>query len=42
MNMDAGSAGVIVNGGRRGNTPREDDGEEMNPSSASVSAIAFG
>jgi hypothetical protein len=41
LNLDGGSAGVIVAGGRRLNTPRTDEGEDMPASSPSVTAIAF-
>jgi hypothetical protein len=41
MNLDAGSAGVIVCGGRRVNTPRDDEGNAMERSSPSVTAIVF-
>jgi hypothetical protein len=41
LNLDGGSAGVIVAGGRRLNTPRTDEGEDMELSSPSVTAIVF-
>jgi hypothetical protein len=41
MNLDAGSAGVVICGGRRVNTPRDDEGNDMEPSSPSVTAIVF-
>jgi len=41
INLDGGSAGVIVAAGRRLNTPRTDDGEDMAASSPSVTAIAL-
>jgi hypothetical protein len=41
LNLDGGSAGVIVAGTRRLNTPRTDEGEDMPASSPSVTAIAF-
>jgi Phosphodiester glycosidase len=40
INLDAGSAGVIIVGDRRLNTPRTDDGEDMETSSPSASAPA--
>ena len=40
-NLDGGSAGIVIAGGRRLNTPRDDEGEEMEASSASVTAIVF-
>lgn len=39
LNLDGGSAAVVVAGGRRINTPRTDQGEDMEASSPSVSAI---
>ena len=42
LNLDAGSAGVVISGGRRVNTPRLDEGEDMEPSSPAVSAIVLG
>lgn len=39
MNLDGGSAGVAISDGRRRNTPRTDEGEDMEASSPSVSAI---
>jgi exopolysaccharide biosynthesis protein len=42
LNLDAGSAGVVISGGRRVNTPRSDEGEDMEPSSPAVSAIVLG
>jgi hypothetical protein len=39
INLDGGSASAIVAGGRRLNTPRDDEGEEMEESSESVTAI---
>ena len=41
LNMDGGSAGVIVVDGRRVNTPRDDEGEDMQTSSPSVTAIVL-
>jgi hypothetical protein len=42
LNLDAGSAGVIISGGHRVNTPRDGEGAEMHPSSPAVNAIVFG
>jgi Phosphodiester glycosidase len=39
MNLDGGSASVIIANGRRLNTPRTNDGEEMKTASPSVTAI---
>ena len=39
MNLDGGSAGVIIAGGRRLNTPRTDEGDDMETSSPSATAI---
>jgi hypothetical protein len=39
LNLDGGSAGVIVSGGRRINVPRSDEGEVMDPASPSVTAV---
>jgi len=39
INLDGGSAGVVIAGGRRLNTFRTDDGEDMDVSSPSVTAI---
>jgi hypothetical protein len=41
LNLDGGSAAVLVAGGRRLNTPRTDAGEDMPAASPSVTAIAF-
>jgi hypothetical protein len=41
LNLDGGSAAAIVADGRRVNTPRSDDGEAMERSSPSISAIRF-
>ncbi len=41
MNLDGGSAGVIVAAGRRLNTPRTDKGEDMEASSPSATAIVL-
>ena len=41
LNLDGGSASTVIAGGRRLNTPREDDGEDMEVSSPSVTAIVF-
>jgi hypothetical protein len=41
LNLDGGSAAVVVSGGRRLNTPRTDEGEDMELSSPSVTAIVF-
>ena len=40
-NLDGGSAGVVIAAGRRLNTPRTDDGEDMEASSPSVTAIVL-
>ena len=41
LNLDGGSAGVVVSGGQRLNVPRDDDGEELERSSPSVTGIGF-
>jgi hypothetical protein len=41
INLDGGSAGVIITGGRRPSTPRSDDGEDMETASPSVTAIVL-
>ncbi|HWM09032.1 MAG TPA: phosphodiester glycosidase family protein [Solirubrobacteraceae bacterium] len=41
LNLDGGSAGVIVSDGARVNTPRDDEGEDMELSSPSVTAIVL-
>jgi hypothetical protein len=41
INLDGGSAGVIIAGGRRLNRPRTDQGEDMEVSSPSVTAIVL-
>ena len=41
LNLDGGSAAVLVADGRRVNTPRTDEGEDMEASSPTVSAIRF-
>jgi hypothetical protein len=41
INLDGGSAGVVIAGGQRLNTPRADDGEAMQASSPSVSAVVL-
>ena len=41
LNLDGGSAAVLVAVGRRLNTPRTDEGEDMASSSPSVSAIVL-
>ena len=41
MNLDGGSAAVLVSGGRRLNTPRSEEGEEMDRSSPSVTAFVI-
>jgi hypothetical protein len=41
INLDGGSAGVVVAGGRRLNRPRTDAGEDMEASSPAVTAILF-
>lgn len=41
LNLDGGSAGVVIDGGRRLNAPRTDEGEDMERSSPSVSAITL-
>jgi hypothetical protein len=40
-NLDAGSAGMVVSRGRRINAPRDNEGNDMNPSSPAVTAIVF-
>lgn len=42
LNLDGGSAGIVVAGGRRLNTPRDDEGEAMELSSPSVTGIVLG
>jgi len=39
LNLDGGSAGVVVVDGQRVNTPRDDEGEDMETASPSVTAI---
>jgi len=39
VNLDGGSAGVVIAGGRRLNIPRTDEGEPMEVSSPSVTAV---
>ena len=41
LNLDGGSAAVLISGGRRLNVPRDDEGEELERSSPSVTAIVF-
>ena len=41
LNLDGGSAGVIIAGGRRLNTPRTDEGEDMEASSPSTTAFVL-
>ena len=41
LNLDAGSAAVVVSDGRRVNTPRDGEGNAVNPSSPSVTGIVF-
>jgi exopolysaccharide biosynthesis protein len=41
LNLDGGSAGVVIADGRRLNTPRTDEGEDMDVSSPSVSAFVI-
>ncbi len=41
LNLDGGSAGVVIDDGLRLNTPRTDQGEDMERSSPSVSAITL-
>lgn len=41
MNLDGGSAGAIVRAGVRVNTPRDDDGNEMDASAPSTTAIVL-
>jgi exopolysaccharide biosynthesis protein len=41
LNLDGGSAGALVVGGRLRNTPRDDEGEPCDPSSPATSAIVF-
>jgi hypothetical protein len=42
VNLGGGSAGVVIAGGRRINTPRTNEGEAMTASSPSVTAIVAG
>jgi Phosphodiester glycosidase len=39
LNLDGGSAGVVVSDGRRVNVPRDDEGNDMESSSPSVTAL---
>ena len=41
LNLDGGSAGVVVVDGQRVNTPRDDEGEDMGTASPSVTAIVL-
>jgi hypothetical protein len=41
LNLDGGSAGVVVSGGRRLNVPRDDEGNVLDLSSPSVTAFVF-
>jgi hypothetical protein len=41
LNLDGGSAGVVIAGGRRLNVPRSDEGEALAVSSPSVSALVL-
>jgi hypothetical protein len=41
MNLDGGSAGVIMRDGERVNVPRSNEGEDMETSSPSTTAIVF-
>ena len=41
LNLDGGSASTVIAGGRRLNTPRDDDGEDMDVSAPSVTAIVL-
>ena len=42
LNLDGGSAAAVVAGGERLNTPRSDEGEDLDDSSLSVTAFRFG
>jgi len=41
LNLDGGSAGIAIVGGERLNQPRDDDGEDMETSSPSVTVIVI-
>ena len=41
LNLDGGSAGVVVSDGERVNVPRSDEGEVMQPASPTVTAIVL-
>jgi exopolysaccharide biosynthesis protein len=41
LNLDGGSAGVVVAGGRRVNTPRDDEGNDMHVASPATTAIVI-
>jgi hypothetical protein len=41
LNLDGGSAGVVVAGGRRVNTPRDDEGNDMDVASPATTAIVI-
>ena len=42
LNLDGGSAGIVISGGRRLNTPRDGEGQEMQNSAPSTTAIVLG
>lgn len=41
LNLDGGSAGVVIAGGRRLNAPRDDEGEDLAVSAPSVTALVL-
>jgi len=41
LNLDGGSAGVVIAGGRRLNVPRDDEGEDLAVSAPSVTALVL-
>jgi Phosphodiester glycosidase len=41
LNLDGGSAGVVVSGGERLNVPRDDEGAEMGTSSPTVTGVVL-
>ncbi len=41
LNLDGGSAGVVLAGGRRLNVPRDDEGEDLAVSAPSVTALVL-
>jgi len=41
MNLDGGSAGTVMAGGRRVNTPRDDQGNDMDEASPVTTGIVL-